>query len=398
MVLRGGRRRSLRTARQPIGDRTVTRHVAQLNLVPTPVGLSADQVFAQWPSLADIAEAVASADVRVSVIQASALNARIERQGVDYRFVDLGLRGSAARATTLSALLREIDADVIHVHGLEFAGDARRLARLLPHVPILLQDHANRPPRWWSRAVWRARYRAAAGIAFTSLDMAHPFLRARLFQRRTQLFAIPESSSRFMSGDRLLAREHTQLHGDPCVLWVGHLSAAKDPLCVLDAVAMAARLLPGLRLWCVFDQAPLLEQVQQRLRDDARLAGCVQLVGKVEHARVQTLLQASDVFVSASHAESCGYAALEAYACGALPLLTDIPAFRALSDDGAVGELWPVGDASALSELLLRVARQRPSRAQVRAHFDARLSFAAVGQRWAQAYASLLKPLRAHPR
>jgi glycosyltransferase involved in cell wall biosynthesis len=167
---------------------------------------------------------------------------------------------------------------------------------------------------------------------------------------------------------------------------------------VLDAVAMAAGLLPGLRLWCVFDQAPLLERVQQRMRDDARLARCVQLLGKVEHARVQALLQASDVFVSASHAESCGYAALEAYACGALPLLTDIPAFRALSDDGAVGELWPVGDASALSELLLRVARQRPSRAQVRAHFDTRLSFAAVGQRWAQAYASLLKPMRARPR
>nr|WP_267191202.1 glycosyltransferase family 4 protein [Xanthomonas dyei] len=383
---------------QAIGNRAVTLHVAQLNLLPTPVGLSAEQVFAHWPSLADIAEAVASAGVRVSVIQASALNTQIARQGVDYRFVALGPRGSAARAATLSALLRDIGADVIHVHGLEFAGDARRLARLLPHMPILLQDHANRPPHWWNRAVWRARYGAAAGIAFTSLEMAQPFVRARLFRSRTQLFAIPESSSRFAPSDRLLAREQTQLHGDPCVLWIGHLSAAKDPLCVLDAVAMAAGLLPGLRLWCVFDQAPLLERVQQRMRDDARLARCVQLLGKVEHARVQALLQASDVFVSASHAESCGYAALEAYACGALPLLTDIPAFRALSDDGAVGELWPVGDASALSELLLRVARQRPSRAQVRAHFDTRLSFAAVGQRWAQAYASLLKPMRARPR
>ncbi|MCS3808753.1 glycosyltransferase family 4 protein [Xanthomonas sp. 4461] len=376
----------------------MTLHVAQLNLLPTPVGLSAAQVFAYWPSLADIAEAVASAQVRVSVIQASALNVQIARQGVDYRFVALGARGSATRAAKLSSLLRDIGADVVHVHGLEFAGDARRLARLLPHVPILLQDHANRPPRWWSRAVWRARYGAAAGIAFTSLELAEPFERARLFRRRTQLFAIPESSSRFVPGDRLLAREQSQLRGDPCVLWIGHLSAAKDPLCVLDAVSIAARLLPGLRLWCVFDQAPLLEEVQQRLRDDANLARCVQLLGKVEHARVQTLLQASDVFVSASHAESCGYAALEAYACGALPLLTDIPAFRALSDGGAVGELWPVGDAGALAELLLRVARQRPGRAQVRAHFDARLSFAAVGRRWAQAYASLLTPMRAHAR
>ncbi|MBB4132679.1 glycosyltransferase family 4 protein [Xanthomonas sp. 3075] len=365
-------------------------HVAQLNLVPTPDGWSVEQVFAQWPSLADIAEAVTSAGVRVTVIQSCALNTRLTRQGVDYRFVALGERGSTLRARRLAAMLREIDADVIHVHGLEFAGDARRLARLLPQIPILLQDHANRPPRWWRRIVWRARYAAAAGIAFTSLELAEPFRRARLFRSSTQLFAIPESSSRFCTGDRLQAREQTRLSGDPCVLWVGHLSAAKDPLCVLDAIAMAAPLLPGLRLWCVFDQAPLMEQVQQRLREDAHLADRVQLLGKFAHARVETLLRAADLFVSASHAESCGYAALEAYACGTLPLLTDIPAFRALSDAGAVGELWPVGDASALAEVLLRVSRQHPNRAQVRAHFDARLSFAAVGQRWASAYTQLL--------
>ncbi|NIK41224.1 glycosyltransferase involved in cell wall biosynthesis [Xanthomonas arboricola] len=364
--------------------------VAQLNLLPAPAGLTAEQVFAQWPSLADIAEAVASAGVRVSVVQASALNLRRTRQGVDYRFVELGARGSAQRAGLLAAMLREIGADVVHIHGLEFAGDARRLARLLPQTPILLQDHANRPPRWWARSMWRLRYAAAAGIAFTAQEMAQPFVQARLFKAKTQLFAVPESSSRFSPGDRLQAREQTCLHGDPCVLWVGHLSAAKDPLCVLDAVAMAARVLPGLRLWCVFDQAPLLEQVRQRLRADPLPARCVQLLGRVPHARVETLLRACDLFVSASHAESCGYAALEAYACGTLPLLTDIPSFRALSDGGAVGALWPVGDASALADLLLRVVRQRPDRAQVRAHFDARLSFAAVGQRWKRAYIQLL--------
>ncbi|WP_126941803.1 glycosyltransferase family 4 protein [Xanthomonas sp. BRIP62409] len=364
--------------------------VAQLNLLPTPAGLTAEQVFAQWPSLADIAEAVASAGVRVSVVQASALNLRRTRQGVDYRFVELGARGSAQRAGLLAAMMREIGADVVHIHGLEFAGDARRLARLLPQMPILLQDHANRPPHWWARSVWRLRYAAAAGIAFTAQEMAQPFVQARLFKAKTQLFAVPESSSRFSPGDRLQAREQTCLHGDPCVLWVGHLSAAKDPLCVLDAVAMAARVLPGLRLWCVFDQAPLLEQVRQRLRADPLLARCVQLLGRVPHARVETLLRACDLFVSASHAESCGYAAVEAYACGTLPLLTDIPSFRALSDGGAVGALWPVGDASALADLLLRVVRQRPDRAQVRAHFDARLSFAAVGQRWKRAYIQLL--------
>ncbi|MEA9726857.1 glycosyltransferase family 4 protein [Xanthomonas campestris] len=369
----------------------MTVHVAHLNLLPAPSGWDAAQVFAQWPSLADIAEAVASTGTQVTVVQVSAHTEQLTRQGVAYHFLDPGKRGSAARARRLADLLQQLDVAVIHVHGLEFAGDARRLARLLPQVPIVLQDHANRPPRWWRRPVWRARYAAAAGIAFTSLALAQPFVRARLFGPRTQLFAIPESSSRFTPGDRIQARAVTGLAGDPCVLWVGHLSEGKDPLCVLDAVAMAAARLPGLRLWCAFHEAPLLEEVRQRIHDDPRLASRVHLLGKVTHAQIQQLQRAADVFVSASHAESCGYAALEAYACGTLPLLSDIPAFRALSDNASMGALFPVGDAARLSDLLVAHARQRPGRAQVRAYFDARLSFAAVGRQWRDAYTQVLR-------
>ena len=115
------------------------------------------------------------------------------------------------------------------------------------------------------------------------------------------------------------------------------------------------------------------------------------MLGKVTHAQIQQLQRAADVFVSASHAESCGYAALEAYACGTLPLLSDIPAFRALSDNASMGALFPVGDAARLSDLLVSHARQRPSRAQVRAYFDARLSFAAVGRQWRDAYTQVLR-------
>ncbi|KAB7769408.1 glycosyltransferase family 4 protein [Xanthomonas maliensis] len=365
-------------------------HVAQLNLVPAPHDWDAEQVLSQWPSLATIADSVSSAGIRVSVIQVARWQRTLHRAGVDYHFLDPGPRGTRVRARRLGALLQQLGADLVHVHGLEFAGDARRLRRWLPRVRILLQDHANRLPRWWTRPLWRWRLAAADGVAFTTLALARPFQRAGLLQGRTQLFAIPESSSRFSPGDQAQARAQTQIGGSPCVLWIGHLSAGKDPLCVLDAVAMAAARAPELQLWCVFAQAPLRVEVEQRIRDDPRLATRVHLLGKADHAQVQTLLRAADLFVSASHGESCGYAALEALACGTLPVLTDIPAFRALSADGAMGLLWPVGDAAQLAERLLACVRQRPSRAQVRAHFDAHLSLPAVGAQWRAAYHALL--------
>lgn len=369
-------------------------HVAQINFLPVPAGLASADVFAQWPSLADVAEAAASAGTRVSVVQLAARPERVLRNGIDYRFVAVP---GAERARRLAEVLGEIRPDVLHVHSLGFAADAFALAQHLPQLPIVIQDHADRLPRWWRRPWWRRRYAAAAGIAFTAAELAQPFTRAGLFGPQTRLFAIPESSSRFTPGDRARARAETGLHGDPGVLWVGHLNPGKDPLAVLDGVARAVPRLPGLQLWCVFGNAPLLDVMQQRIARDPRLAGRVHLLGKVAHARVETLMQAADLFVAGSHAESCGYALLEALACGVAPVVTDIPAFRALTGNGRVGRLWPCGDAAALAAALVDVAAHRPSPAQLRTHFDATLSFAALGRRWANAYAQVLddRPRRA---
>jgi glycosyltransferase involved in cell wall biosynthesis len=158
---------------------------------------------------------------------------------------------------------------------------------------------------------------------------------------------------------------------------------------VLDGVARAALHLPGMQLWCAFGSAPLLDEVRARIARDPQLAGRVHLLGKVTHARVETLMRAADLFVSGSVAESCGYVVLEALACGVTPVVTDIPSFRALIGDSRVGRLWPCGDAERLAEALVDAAASRLSSTRVRAHFDAKLSFAAVGRQWADAYAQV---------
>lgn len=365
-------------------------HVAQLNFLPAPAGLAPAEVLQRWHSLADIAEVAASAGTRVSVVQAAAREERVTRHGIDYHFVDIrGLETAANRGRRFAGLLGELGVDVLHGHSLGFAEDAFAIAQCLPRLPILLQDHADRAPRWWRRAQWRRWYAAAAGIAFTAREQAQPFAGAGLFGSRTRVFAIPESSSRFTPGDRAQARAETGLQGEPAVLWVGHLDRNKDPLAMLDGVARAVTRLPGLQLWCAFGRAPLLDAVRRRIARDPRLTGRVHLLGRVAHAQVERLMRAADVFVSASHAEGSGYALLEALACGLAPVVTDIPSFRALTDGGRVGSLWPRGDAAMLAGALVEVASARIAPARVRAHFDATLSFAAVGRQWADAYAQV---------
>jgi glycosyltransferase involved in cell wall biosynthesis len=366
-------------------------HVAHINFLPAPAGRTPAEVLGQWHSLADIAEVVASVGTQVSVIQAAARADRVARNGIDYRFVDVGVAATTAdRGRRLAGALAELDADVLHVHGLGFAEDAFAVSKCLPQLPLLCQDHSDRVPRWWRRPQWRRWHAATSGVAFTAPELARPFTRAGLFGPLTRLFAIPESSSRFTPGSRADARAETGLHGDPCVLWVGHLSEGKDPLTVLDGVARAVQRLPGLQLWCAFGNAPLLDEVQARIARDPQLDGRVHMLGKVVHARVEALMRSADLFVSGSRAESCGYALLEALACGVAPVVTDIPAFRALTGNGRVGHLWPCGDAARLAEALVSTVLGPSSPARVRAHFDATLSFAALGRQWADAYALLL--------
>lgn len=360
--------------------------------MPPPANWEPDEVFRHWPSLPNVAEAVRGSGTRVSVVQLASREARTEHRGVDYHFTSVANAHRPADCGRLVAQrLASMDVDVIHVNGLGFAEETFAMAQRMPGVPIVLQDHANRPPRWWRRPSWRRWHRVASGVAFTAIEQARPFFDAGLFDATMPLFAIPESSSHFTPGSRATARAETGLHGDPCVLWVGHLNANKDPLTMLEGVAQAASRLPGLQLWCAFGNAPLRAEVQRCIARDARLAGRVHLMGRVEHARVETLMRAADIYVSASHVEGSGYALLEAMACGVVPVVTDIPSFRSFTANGKVGWLWPRGDAAALAAALAEAGAKALPREHVRAHFDARLSFGVVGELWTRAYAQLVE-------
>ena len=372
-------------------------HVAQISFFSDPQERPPAQLLEAWPSLVDVAEAAGRCGIRVSVVQASSHTERVARQGVSYHFLPFGEgQGAAAQNAAFGGLLRGLAPDVFHVHGLGFPRDVTSLASLAPGIPIILQDHANRPPRLWRRAAWRRGMAVAAGIAFCAMDQARPFADVGLVNPKTRLYEIPESTTRFAPGDREEARRITDLKGDPAVLWVGHLNANKDPLTVLQGVSAAARTLPRLQLSCCFGSAPLLNDVQNRVAADPVLRDRVRLLGRVPHERIEQLMRAADLFVLGSHREGSGYSLIEALACGLPPVVTDIPSFRTLTGGGAVGMLWPCGDSRALCEELQSAAqRVGPGmRAAVREHFERELSFHSLGQKLAAMYQDVLERKR----
>jgi glycosyltransferase involved in cell wall biosynthesis len=368
-------------------------HIAQISFFTDPEGRAPEQLLRDWPTLVDVAEAASRAGVRVSVIQACPHAQHLVRNGVSYHFLPFGRGASTSDAAGyFRKLLYKLAPEVLHVQGLGFPRDVLSMAAVAPGIPILLQDHASRPPRPWWRPLWRRGLSVASGIAFCSLRQAQPFAKAGLIHPRTKVYEIPESTSRFAPGDQREARLAIGLTGNPLVLWVGHLDANKDPLTALEGVAQAARALPELQVCFCFATAPLLRTVQRRIAVDPVLRDRVHLLGRVPHEKVEQLMRAADFFVLGSHREGSGYSLIEALACGLSPVVTDIPSFRSLTGAGSVGMLWSCGEAHELSAALMSIASRPPRemRAAVRAHFDAQLSFAALGRKLLATYADLL--------
>ena len=71
-----------------------------------------------------------------------------------------------------------------------------------------------------------------------------------------------------------------------------------------------------------------------------------------------------------------------------IPVLTDIPSFRVMTDDGRIGALWRLDDSASLSDALVRVTSSdlQPHRDAARAHFERHLSWEAIGRRAMEIY------------
>jgi glycosyltransferase involved in cell wall biosynthesis len=347
-----------------------------------------ERLLEEWPTLLDVAAAVVETGGSVTLIQSFSRDAALNSRGVECRFVSerfLPGRSTGMSPRRVARAAAASQPDVIHVNGLDFPVHTRAMSAT--GIPVLVQDHASRPGGGLLRRRWGLA--AVAGVAFTDAGQAQPFIDDGILRKDVAIFSAPESSTHFTPGDQTDAREATEMHGDPAVLWIGRLDLNKDPLTILDAVELAGRELPDLHLWCCYHEEPLLAQVKTRIAASPFLSARVHLLGRAPHEQIELLCRAADIFMVGSHHEGSGYALIEALACGATPIVTNIAPFRRLC--GNVGRLVPVADARAFAAGLTEIARKPRAQLRQRAlkHFHANLSFEAVGRQLRDIYSVL---------
>src|SRR4029079_17852681 len=108
-------------------------------------------------------------------------------------------------------------------------------------------------------------------------------------------------------------------------------------------------------LLMVYNNDKLEAEVRSLINNSEILRAKVRLLGELAHADLDNYYSSSDYFVLGSHQEGSGFALCEALACGCVPVVTNIPSFRMMTDNGRIGALWQAGNDLSLIQALEKV-------------------------------------------
>lgn len=262
-------------------------------------------------------------------------------------------------AWRLRRLIRATRADLVHANNALRENREVVLAARWAGVPCIC--HVRRFQRVGALDRWLAR--SVAAHLYISQAVADDHHRQGVLSERSRVIYDGLPPEAFIIPDaRREARAEFGIAPDaPLVGLVGRLTAWKGQDVFLRAMAMARQEVPNLRALLIGEGGPGDEAFVARLHrlaEELNLGDAVIFTGL--RADVPRLLSALDVLVHTSVApEPFGLVIIEGMAAGLPVIATRAGGACEALEDGVSGLLVTPGDASALSEALTRLLRDR---------------------------------------
>jgi glycosyltransferase involved in cell wall biosynthesis len=301
------------------------------------------------------------------------------KNGVRYQFKKLSKAGRYL-PEKLHQFIHQQHPDVVVVQGLHSPLQVIQLRITLGRkAGIILHHHGEQPFNGLRKylQLWASRH--VDGYIFASHAIGMNWIKNGNISDTKRIHEVMEVSSVFHPIDKTIARQKTGVDGSTIFLWVGRLNENKDPLCVLSAFLRYANDTPGVRLYMIYQTEELLPDIEKLLADHPN-KNVVTLVGKVPNDDLLYWYNSADFIVSGSHYEGSGTAIAEAMSCGCVPILTNIPPFRMITDNGQCGILYEAGNEAALVSALM-LSQQLDWAAKSKkclSYFKEKLSFDAI--------------------
>lgn len=301
-------------------------------------------------------------------------------EGIRYRFFK-SLNHSWYIPFKTHRFIEREQPDVVLVEGFVFPLQVLFLRlKLGKKCLIIAQHHAELPWSGLRGFLQKLADRSIDAYIFTSLGNALPWLKKKIISQSWKCHEVLSASTSFRPINKVEAKRQLNMNGALNFLWVGLLTARKDPMTILRAFKKFISIKPEAKLYMIYQSGELLPVINEFLSGNMELQQSVILVGKIEHEELPLWYSASDFYISGSHNEGSGYALVEAMSCGCVPVVTDIPSFRKITRDGRFGFLFERGNPESLFEKLkaLPFLSQQNLSSDITGFAEKELSFEAI--------------------
>jgi alpha-1,3-mannosyltransferase len=259
--------------------------------------------------------------------------------------------GSRRYPIAVSVIKHLKDADIVHVHGLDFFFDYLALTALWHRRKLVVSTHgaffhtpyAAALKRIYFATMTRLSLSQYAGVATVGIEDDRLFntIRSRgilLIENGVDIDKYSDASA------RTPART---------IVSIGRFSSNKRFDRMISFAAALRRRDPRWRLSIVGRPWDLSVRDLNRLAESAGAADAVRIFATPSNDAVRDIMAHSSVIASASDYEGFGLAAVEGMSAGLYPVLSDIPPFRRLVERSGLGVLLDFSNADAAADRFL---------------------------------------------
>jgi glycosyltransferase involved in cell wall biosynthesis len=342
------------------------------------------------------AEALAKKGAEVIVLKRFFKTSSFKKNNVQYFFVKDSYNKSIRSWQLPFRLFRKIASlqpDIVHLHHLSLSMQTFTLRSFLnKKTAIVVQHHGGGTPKGKKKAIHDQFNSIADSFFFTTIEQGKEWFPNKKVHNK--ILPVMEGCTFFNYNSRLEekdffyhnrneTRKITTINGDPVFLWVGRLDENKDPLTILDGFEEIFQKFPAARLYMIYSDDKLIVDVRNKIDNSDILKPRVRLLGKIAHHEIQNYYNSADFFVLGSHYEGSGYALSEALRCGCVPIVTDIPSFRMMTENGQLGALWEPGNKNSFIQAAISASDKslREEAERCIDFFNKDLSFDAIAEK-----------------
>ncbi|MGV3551484.1 glycosyltransferase family 4 protein [Rhizobium sp.] len=253
-----------------------------------------------------------------------------ERETIDgIEIVRIPWRGSTRYPVAPSVLKHIGDADLVHVHAIDFFFDFLALTKLAHRKTMIVTTHGGffhtqkfaALKKIWFQTLTRfsaSRYRSVVGCSQSDLDTF-----ARIAPRRTVMIENGSDTAKFAGASSPSPRKR--------IVTIGRFSVNKRLERLIDTLAELCKRDPAWHLDIVGVPSDLSVSDLEMLIADRGLSGHAMLRVGLDNGEIRKYLGRASIFASASEYEGFGLVAIEAMSAGLVPVLENNTAYRILA-------------------------------------------------------------------